>query len=1274
MSAKAIAVLILVFVSIAILGYLAMNKKGDVDPQPNRERIPEKTEVKEAEFKPAHLLPLDPKKIEPATEYRGEVVRDQVLVTLHRNRTKEDLETILKLIAPNAKIVGDIPMVWMFQVEVDSKMKEAIKQKLDNHPWIVSASLNYIQRPKKDYNDPFLGDAIKGWGVQRINAPLAWDISTGEKTTIAIVDSGTLVTHEEFTGKVVTPYSYATGSETIQHKEYFIEGRGGVFRLDYAAGHGTHVAGTASGKAGNSKGTAGIAPDARVMPIQVLYYMQDGNKERTEPGIGTREVGFVGGSTADIVAGITRAIGNKADVINLSLGGVLNPAQIRAYIAGDQATKLKIEKEYFIPYREEYIKPYLAVLDLAKKNNVILVNAAGNDNIPAKFGGFSYSGRMISVAATTKDDERSGFSNYGTRTDVSAPGSIIHSSFSKSGNAYTALNGTSMACPHVAGLVALMRSIKPDLTFEEAREILIQTGTKLTTDQPIGPLVNASGAVKETKRRVSEGQKPPEDKPPLIPDPTTPPVPNPKPPVGNPPPVAPVVPKPTPKPTPEQIVNGPNPWENREVQNLIDLWLSIATPPLKPIDGFPWFYDKWGRHLNNHNVWANYEPDHSGTRHQYVWQLAKKLKSTRHGTLYEFVLGMLRDGKFNPAPIEIPGQPNPPTQPKPGSNSANYTIDKLRGEWRGKNANGDSMGLTIFDDKLAWLIRDGNPIAGKPNFNVSKTPVVLELLSDDGKVTHVASLETLGKDEIKVATYFSKSQPKFRPNDKRYTYLLRRVKATPENKNPARHGYKLASVQLRSVETVIVGSPDKNRVPGIGFVMKPGYKVTQLAMGGDGKIGWIVIDNRYPVKGTVRAPQIWSVNMATGHAQQSGVDLSKSSINAIRTTPDGKFCWAILDYSLPAAVQPIREFRIMRATAGKRFQLIADTGKEKKIERLGLAQSYEAHALPGGNEIIFNDRSQIWRASQGGFTKIVERKQVETGSLKLVGNNGFRQLRVSRNGRKWVATMLLGENKKSVNTILYGDTSGSVTIAKRSSNYLYVPQISSDGLTISYFDGTERETYVGSPGNFRKLKRPGRYNAYSPVFHDQGKSIYGVIGFYGTGNIVNGFMEELSSGNRLITHGGLMLSPSPKNMSVSSDGRVLSAILNSVELATIHLGKTLPANAPRIEEVLSKIEKGKLHVRVRLANPEDVYRISIVALHENYVPAGSALSYADQPYSSWASMSSIYKNKQYSSYRDASTKITEDGLKNLPNTRFMISIRNKNYSYTTNYLIKFASP
>ncbi|MEH7475757.1 alkaline serine protease [Priestia megaterium] len=169
-------------------------------------------------------------------------------------------------------------------------------------------------------------------------------------------------------------------------------------------GHGTHVAGIAGALTENSLGIAGIAPSASIIPVRALD--NSGN-----------------GTLSNIANAITYSTNAGAKVINLSLG----------------SSQRSITLENAINY--------------AWNQGVVIVAAAGNEASNTLTYPAAYQ-NVIAVASTDINDQKSDFSNYGTWVEVSAPGSTILSTYT--GSYYAYLSGTSMACPHVAGLAALL--------------------------------------------------------------------------------------------------------------------------------------------------------------------------------------------------------------------------------------------------------------------------------------------------------------------------------------------------------------------------------------------------------------------------------------------------------------------------------------------------------------------------------------------------------------------------------------------------------------------------------------------------------------------------------------------------------------------------------------------------------------------------------------------------------------------------------------------------
>lgn len=231
------------------------------------------------------------------------------------------------------------------------------------------------------YNDPFLksSSANYQWHHTVIGSPYVWaEGYTGSGVKVAVLDSG-VASHTELS---VTTLSSSNTSIT--------------------EGHGTHVAGIIGAKANNGAGGAGVAPGV------ALYSYNLGEM-----------------TSSDIMAGIRAAIGEKVDLINMSIGGL---------------GKLSNEQ---------------TVVNEAYQAGIAIFAAAGNE------GGQTYSypacyNHVISVAATDKNNERASFSSYNNMVDLSAPGAAIWSTYNTSNTSYVSMDGTSMACPVAVGEAAVI--------------------------------------------------------------------------------------------------------------------------------------------------------------------------------------------------------------------------------------------------------------------------------------------------------------------------------------------------------------------------------------------------------------------------------------------------------------------------------------------------------------------------------------------------------------------------------------------------------------------------------------------------------------------------------------------------------------------------------------------------------------------------------------------------------------------------------------------------
>ncbi|WP_433366469.1 S8 family peptidase [Actinoplanes sp. CA-142083] len=252
------------------------------------------------------------------------------------------------------------------------------------------------------------------WDLETTRTPGAWAASTGDRVTVAVVDTGVASDHPDLAGQVLPGADFVGGVEGIA--------------ID-PNGHGTHVAGVIAAAAGNGVGIAGVAPDARILPVRVL---------------GANGSGYL----SDVANGIVYAAEHGADVINLSVSATMRASSVTSAI--------------------EY----------ARSRGIVVVAAAGNSrgsgspvSYPAAEPG------VIAVAATDRADRVASYSNAGDYVDVAAPGSGIVSTFPSTG--YRMMNGTSMATPHVAGLAALIRAADPRLGPDEVERAIESTAVDL---------------------------------------------------------------------------------------------------------------------------------------------------------------------------------------------------------------------------------------------------------------------------------------------------------------------------------------------------------------------------------------------------------------------------------------------------------------------------------------------------------------------------------------------------------------------------------------------------------------------------------------------------------------------------------------------------------------------------------------------------------------------------------------------------------------------------
>ncbi len=303
--------------------------------------------------------------------------------------------------------------------------------------------------------DPDFSDATKNWYFEEIGVYKAWETSMGSSdVVVAIIDNGFDLTHPEFKDKIVKPWNVYEQSDKL----YPINIEGGE--------HGTHVAATAIGLADNNSGLCGIAPNCKFMPIQVAD-----------------ENGAL--SSLSIVSGILYSINQGADVVNISLGTYFDAPVLQLPDATQELFAKSLYPDEALFWEELY--------QFGEENGVIIIQAAGNQDIVTGIDPFARSLKTITVAATNQSDTKADFSNWGELSTLSAPGTEIYSATPN--NTYNFLQGTSMASPIVTGGVALIKSAHPDWSNEKIIEALVNTAIPIQSGHYIAPMIQLDKAI-----------------------------------------------------------------------------------------------------------------------------------------------------------------------------------------------------------------------------------------------------------------------------------------------------------------------------------------------------------------------------------------------------------------------------------------------------------------------------------------------------------------------------------------------------------------------------------------------------------------------------------------------------------------------------------------------------------------------------------------------------------------------------------------------------------
>jgi subtilisin family serine protease len=338
-----------------------------------------------------------------------EYARGRILMEPNAGVTVDQLDKVLKVHGGRSRKMGqgeghivDLPT---------SGSEAAVVAELKKRPEFKFVELDRRVKVSYAVNDPYSGSE---WHLTQIGAPTAWNTTQGSGVIIAILDSGVDATHPDLQANLVPGYNtYDNNTNTSD-----------------VCGHGTAVAGTAAARSDNGQGVAGVAGQAKIMPVRIAF--NDG-----------------GGCYAyysTVASGLTWAADHGARIANISYSGTAGSAAIQS--------------------AANYMK---------SKGGLVFVaagNAGVDENTPA-------TSAMIPVSATDNTDTKTSWSSYGNYVALAAPGASIWTT--SMGGIYQTWNGTSFASPVAAGVAALVMAARPDLTPAQVETLLESTARDLGT-------------------------------------------------------------------------------------------------------------------------------------------------------------------------------------------------------------------------------------------------------------------------------------------------------------------------------------------------------------------------------------------------------------------------------------------------------------------------------------------------------------------------------------------------------------------------------------------------------------------------------------------------------------------------------------------------------------------------------------------------------------------------------------------------------------------------
>lgn len=363
-----------------------------------------------------------------------EFAKGRILVQPRAGLSPEDLSKLLAVHGGKARKIGQSTL---HIVDLPPNVSEkGVVEKLSHNPNIKFVELDRRRKSSFVPNDPYYGSE---WHLAKVGASTAWDTTQGSGMTIAILDSGIDTTHPDLVPNIVAGYNLVDNNTNVAD----------------ICGHGTAVAGTAAASSNNGAGVAGVAGQAKIMPLRIASIDSYGC--------------YAYDST--IASALTYAADHGVRIANVSYGPLAGSATVQN--------------------AAQYMK---------SKGGLVFVSA-GNDGVNENTAATS---TMIPVSATDGNDALASWSSYGDYVALAAPGTGIYTT--SQGGSYGGWNGTSFSSPLAAGVGALVMAANPSLDNLSVEKILYSTAADLGTagrDIYFGyGRVNAAAAVAAAKSTV----------------------------------------------------------------------------------------------------------------------------------------------------------------------------------------------------------------------------------------------------------------------------------------------------------------------------------------------------------------------------------------------------------------------------------------------------------------------------------------------------------------------------------------------------------------------------------------------------------------------------------------------------------------------------------------------------------------------------------------------------------------------------------------------------